>query len=252
MKAQGLNFELRSGDLIIPLHQLSRVPSTIRPCPSLSITMVSVVPIRRRTNRWTRAAIACFALSFCESTLALPRGRVYSAVRLLLSMDGTVIIEYLPQYARELVQMWRDSFVQGVWIRDPHAFEDQLSFVEQELVRSHSVFLVLEKSAGKVVGFLAATTEKISQLYVHVDHQGKGIGSMLVNLAKENSNGRLRLFTFERNKNAQRFYENHGFKIVARGFEKSWKLPDIEYEWCSDERNRTSAGSGLAMSGLLW
>jgi len=40
MKAQGLNFELRSGDLIIPLHQLSRVPSTIRPCPSPSITMV--------------------------------------------------------------------------------------------------------------------------------------------------------------------------------------------------------------------
>src|SRR4030095_2668086 len=161
------------------------------------------------------------------------RRPVNSNVRLLLSMDGTVIIEYLPQYGRELVQMWRDSFEQAVGIRDPHTFEDQLRFVEQELVRNHSVVIVLEKGAGKVVGFLAATTKQISQLYVHVDHQGKGIGSMLVNLAKQNSSGRLRLFTFECNKNAQRFYEHHGFKIVARGFEKSWQLPDIEYEWCA-------------------
>jgi len=146
-------------------------------------------------------------------------------------MNDTVIVEYLPKYGRELVQMWRDSFEQAVGTQDPHTPEEQLRFVEQELIRSHSVVIVLEKSALKVVGFLAATAETISQLYVHVDHQNKGIGSMLVNLAKQKSNGRLRLFTFECNKNAQRFYENHGFKIVARGFEKNWQLADIEYEW---------------------
>ncbi|HJX90098.1 MAG TPA: GNAT family N-acetyltransferase [Pyrinomonadaceae bacterium] len=146
-------------------------------------------------------------------------------------MNETVIVEYLPQYGRELVQMWRESFEHAVGIRDPHTFEDHLRFVEQELVRSNSVVIALQKGAGKVVGFLAATTDTISQLYVHVDHQNKGIGSMLVNLAKQNSTGRLRLFTFERNKNAQRFYEKHGFKIVARGFEKSWQLEDIEYQW---------------------
>ena len=71
---------------------------------------------------------------------------------------------------------------------------------------------------------------------------------MLLNIAKENSMGRLRLFTFERNKNAQRFYEKHGFQIIARGFEQSWQLADIEYEWCEAtsaanrrlERNRRS------------
>jgi ribosomal protein S18 acetylase RimI-like enzyme len=148
-------------------------------------------------------------------------------------MDDTVVVEYLPKYGRELVQMWRDSFEQALGIRDPHAFEEQRRFLDHELIQSHSVVIVLEKDAGKVVGFLAATTDKISQLYVHVDYQHQGIGTQLVNIAKENSNGRLRLFTFERNKNAQRFYEYHGFKIVARGFEKSWQLPDIEFEWCA-------------------
>ena len=146
-------------------------------------------------------------------------------------MNDTLVVEYQPKYGRELIKMWRDSFEQAVGVRDPHTFEDQLRFVEQELIQTHSVVVVLQKDTEKVIGFLAATTEKISQLYVHVDHQHKGIGSMLVNLAKQNSHGRLRLFTFERNKFAQRFYENHGFRIVARGFEKSWQLADIEYEW---------------------
>jgi ribosomal protein S18 acetylase RimI-like enzyme len=47
-----------------------------------------------------------------------------------------------------------------------------------------------------------------------------------------------RLFTFEANKNAQRFYERHGFKVVARGFEKEWQLADIEYEWSMAEAAR--------------
>ena len=148
-------------------------------------------------------------------------------------MDNTVVVEYLPKYGRELVQMWRNSFEQALGIRDPHTLEEQLRFLDHDLIRSHSIVIVLEKDAGKVVGFLAATTDMISNLYVHVDYQHKGIGSQLVNIAKQNSNGRLRLFTFERNKNAQRFYEYHGFKIVARGFEKSWQLADIEYEWCA-------------------
>jgi ribosomal protein S18 acetylase RimI-like enzyme len=111
---------------------------------------------------------------------------------------------------------------------------------------------VLEKGGGKVVGFLAATAEKISQLYVHVAYQNKGIGSMLVNLAKQNSNGSLRLFTFERNKNAQRFYEKHGFKLVARGFEKSWQLEDIEYQWsATGSATEQALAADSPVSGLL-
>ena len=37
----------------------------------------------------------------------------------------------------------------------------------------------------------------------------------LLNLAKQQSEGRLLLYTFEVNKNAQKFYERNGFKIVG-------------------------------------
>lgn len=108
---------------------------------------------------------------------------------------------------------------------------EQLQYLEEKVVPENRVLVVLEETTSAVIGFMASTPENISQLYVHVSHQNKGVGSMLVNIAKQNSRGRLRLFTFEANKNAQCFYERHGFKVVARGFEREWQLADIEYEW---------------------
>ena len=77
----------------------------------------------------------------------------------------------------------------------------------------------------------------IGQLFVHVDHQSKGLGSFFINQAKEEEQF-LTLSTFESNKRAKKFYEFHDFKIVRRGFasfeENPWatnkeQLADITY-----------------------
>ena len=57
------------------------------------------------------------------------------------------------------------------------------------------------------------------------------MGSLLLGWAKGQSIGSLWLYTFERSIVARAFYERHGFRIVARGFEPSWKLNDLKYEW---------------------
>lgn len=146
-------------------------------------------------------------------------------------MDGIKIVDYSPHYAPELVQMLRASFEQGVGITDPHPLEDQLRALEEKVVPRNRVLLVLDTGTSAVIGFLAYTSETVSDLYVHIDYQNKGIGSMLLDIAKNNSSGVLRLFTFEKNTRAQQFYERHGFKIIRRGFEEFWQLADIEYEW---------------------
>ena len=147
------------------------------------------------------------------------------------SMDGLTIVDYSHGYGSELVRMWRASFEQGVGITDPHPLEDQLRALEQKIVPHNRVLLVLDPRTSAVIGFLAYTSETVSNLYVHVDYQNKGIGSMLLDIAKKNSSGVLRLFTFERNMRARQFYERHGFKIIRQGFEEFWQLADIEYEW---------------------
>ena len=54
------------------------------------------------------------------------------------------------------------------------------------------------------------------------------MGTMLLDRAKRESSGQLRLFTLKVNEKAQQFYEQQGFKIVGRGFER--QLEDIEYQ----------------------
>lgn len=146
-------------------------------------------------------------------------------------MRDIVVVDYSPEHGPELVKMWRESFERAVGVIDPHPLSEQLRYLEEKVVPENNVLVVLEEATSAVIGFMASTPDNILQLYVHVSHQNNGLGSMLVNIAKQRSRGRLRLFTFEANKNAQRFYESHGFKVVARGFEKEWQLEDIEYEW---------------------
>src|ERR687885_17589 len=136
------------------------------------------------------------------------------------------IVDYTREYGRELVRMWRDSFEQAVGVVDPHPLDEQLRYLEEKVVPGNQVLVVLGEGGSGVIAFMASTPEMISQLYVHVGHQRKGIGSMLVNMAKRRSRGRLRLFTFRVNKSARRFYERHGFKVIGRGFEEEWQLED--------------------------
>ena len=149
---------------------------------------------------------------------------------------NVIVVDYQPRYAHELVEMWRASFERAVGIVDPNPVEKQLEALEQRVVPENRVVVVLYQPTSAVIGFMAYTPEKIDQLYIHTDYQGMGIGTMLLERAKRESSGRLRLSTFKANETAQRFYEHRGFKVVRRGFEQRWQLEDIEYEWSAADR----------------
>lgn len=141
------------------------------------------------------------------------------------------IISYDEKYAEETVRMWRDSKEKALGHKDIHDFADHLNFLKTVLIKENQVFLAIDKDADKSVGIMAIDGDHLNQLYIHTDYQGKGIGTRLLNVAKNLSNGILRLYTFEVNKKAQKFYEKHGFEIIGRGFENEENLPDILYEW---------------------
>lgn len=141
------------------------------------------------------------------------------------------IIRYEKMYASETTEMWRRSKEQALGVKEQHSFENHLNYLQERLVQENQVFLALDTLLNKVVGLLAVNGEWINQLYIHIGYQQQGIGTRLLNLAKEISPDRLKLFTFEVNTNAQKFYEKHGFRIIGRGIAAEEQLPDIEYEW---------------------
>ncbi|REE67038.1 acetyltransferase (GNAT) family protein [Paenibacillus taihuensis] len=141
------------------------------------------------------------------------------------------IIEYDPSYALQTVKMWRESKEQAIGQVAIHSFEDHVFFLNNILVKNNKVYLAIEASGKQVVGILACNENWVNQLYVHTQYQGRGIGNRLLNLAKQQSKGRLFLYTFEVNKKAQKFYERNGFMIVDRGNVNEEQLEDIKYEW---------------------
>ena len=125
--------------------------------------------------------------------------------------------------------MWRASFEEAVGIVDPHPLEEQHAYLRREVLPCNSVRVALRQ--GRIVGFAAASKRSVAQLFVRKEFQRRGIGTLLLDWAKSQSEGSLWLYTFARNARACSFYERSGFKVVARGFEPMWQLEDVKYEW---------------------
>jgi len=147
-----------------------------------------------------------------------------------------IIVPYNPTYAEQTVMMWRTSKERAIGQSEIHSIESHMYFLNHILPEKFQIDIALIDE--KVVGMIAYNDREISQLYIHLDYQGKGLGKALLEKVKKQSSGSLKLYTFEVNKNAQVFYEKNGFKVIARGHENEENLPDILYEWKADNIGR--------------
>jgi GNAT superfamily N-acetyltransferase len=87
--------------------------------------------------------------------------------------------------------------------------------------------------AGEPVGYLALVDDILDHLYVAPDHQGRGVGSVLLAKAKALRPAGLQLYAFQRNRRARDFYEARGFAPVrfSDGAGNEEREPDVVYEW---------------------
>ena len=77
--------------------------------------------------------------------------------------------------------------------------------------------------------------EWIDQLYVDPAATRMGIGGALLDHAMRQRPDGLKLWTFQSNLDARRFYENHGFVAIATTTgDNEEHAPDVCYEWRPD------------------
>lgn len=112
-----------------------------------------------------------------------------------------------------------------------HTDEQVRAWVAEIIMRRCRVWLA--RRGYCVLGFMALDGDELDQLYLRPGHYRQGIGSRLLALAKRESPGRLRLYTFQRNARARAFYEAHGFWVVDinNGSRNEEREPDVQYEW---------------------
>ena len=115
-----------------------------------------------------------------------------------------------------------------------HPGHEVRSWVANHLVPSGSVTLAL--ADGEVVGVLAVSRDTsaawIDQMYLDPAWVGRGIGAHLLAHALATLPRPVRLWTFQQNAGARRFYERHGFRAVrfTDGEANEERCPDVLYE----------------------
>jgi GNAT superfamily N-acetyltransferase len=110
-----------------------------------------------------------------------------------------------------------DDEVRG-WIRDE--------------IAAGGTWIALD-ATGATVGMASIKPGELDQLYVRPDRLGEGIGRRLLDLAKDRSPDGLKLYTFQVNERARRFYERNGFvaEWLGDGSANEEGQPDVRYVW---------------------
>jgi GNAT superfamily N-acetyltransferase len=110
-----------------------------------------------------------------------------------------------------------------------HDDDDVRGYFASHVVEDCELWLAEED--GGLAGILVLDGDMVDQLYVEPGRTGRGIGSALLAVAKRERPEGLRLWTFQSNAGAQRFYERHGFVAVRRtdGRDNDERAPDVLY-----------------------
>ncbi|HQR12458.1 MAG TPA: GNAT family N-acetyltransferase [Casimicrobiaceae bacterium] len=111
-----------------------------------------------------------------------------------------------------------------------HTLADARRFFRSHVLATCEV--LVSARDGVLVGMLALQAPWIRHFAVFPGHQRQGVGTALLQRARELSGAELRLYTFRRNMPARAFYEKHGFAAVAFGTSPPPESePDVEYRW---------------------
>ena len=111
-----------------------------------------------------------------------------------------------------------------------HTEEEVRRWFEETVLLSREVWVADLQEAP--VALMVLDHEWIDQLYVDPASTGKGIGGMLLEHAMRLRPTGLRLWTFQSNLGARRFYEARGFVAVASTTgDNEEHAPDVCYEW---------------------
>ena len=105
-------------------------------------------------------------------------------------------------------------------------------------IREHEEVWVAEDDRS-LLGFLAIEASRnlggaavLEKIYVEPAEQNRGVGSALLDKAKELRPDELYLWVFQKNP-ARRLYERHGFRLVklTDGADNMEREPDALYRW---------------------
>ena len=133
----------------------------------------------------------------------------------------------------EVAKIFKQSRTQALpYLPELHTAEEDIDYFTNVVFLNDQVYLAEDSTTKKVVGFIAFNHLFVDHLYLLSDASGQGTGSALLELAKASTES-LRLWVFQKNQSAIRFYQKNGFSVIKEtdGSYNEEKEPDALMQW---------------------
>jgi putative acetyltransferase len=153
----------------------------------------------------------------------------------------TVIRPYTEADLGSLLDVWYEASLIG----HPFLSGEFLTAERQEIadVWLPAAETIVYEDNGQVIGFLSLVDNEVGAIFVHPEHQGRGIGRALMDRART-TRPYLELDVFEANAIGRRFYEAYGFTLVRRHVHDATGLVQLRLYLGDENRRRAAPASG--------
>ena len=127
----------------------------------------------------------------------------------------------------DVMQIWQNENIQAHNFIPKEYWESNYEYVKKLLPKSE-IYVYIEND--KIKGFIGINENYIEGIFVNSNYQNKGIGTALLNKAKEEKE-ELTLNVYEKNRKAIKFYEKNSFKIVKEAVNKETNEKEFRMIW---------------------
>ncbi len=139
---------------------------------------------------------------------------------------------YHPNDFESIVRLWYESWHDNFPnLQHPWTYAQWKEHFQDRITANASIWIA--ESDSQLAGFIVLHENSgyLDQIFVAPPMQHQGIGTLLLNKAKELSPDGIYLDTLQSNTKSRRFYEKHGFQPGRVGINSNNGQPDIEYRW---------------------
>ena len=119
----------------------------------------------------------------------------------------------------------------AAWLPTVGTDDEIRGFVVDQMVPEQETWVA--EDGGRIVAVMVLGVDMVDQLYVAPGEQRRGIGDAMLAHAKHLRPAGLRLWAFQRNAPARRFYEARGFIAIqfTDGATNMEREADVLYRW---------------------
>jgi len=141
-----------------------------------------------------------------------------------------MIREYRAADIEQILAIWLSASIKAHDFIEPSFWKSKIGEMRHVYIPASET--VVYEAGGEVVGFYCLYENNLAAIFVAPDSQGKGVGAVLLDDAK-NRRERLQLTVYKENAPSIKFYQQHGFTLLEEQIDEHTGHPELVMEYHS-------------------